>query len=94
MRLMTVEHITDAYQTLRRSRARTVLTALGIAIGVASVTCILAISDGARGMISNQVNTYDGKLIIVRPGAQTRDLNAYLNPAGHQFVDRGRHRGR
>lgn len=45
MRLMTVEHITDAYQTLRRSRARTVLTALGIAIGVASVTCILAISD-------------------------------------------------
>ena len=85
MRLMTVEHITDAYQTLRRSRARTVLTALGIAIGVASVTCILAISDGARGMISNQVNTYDGKLIIVRPGAQTRDLNAYLNPAGQQL---------
>ena len=85
MRLMTVEHITDAYQTLRRSRARTVLTALGIAIGVASVTCILAISDGARGMISNQVNTYDGKLMIVRPGAQTRDLNAYLNPAGQQL---------
>ena len=82
---MTVEHITDAYQTLRRSRARTVLTALGIAIGVASVTCILAISDGARGMISNQVNTYDGKLMIVRPGAQTRDLNAYLNPAGQQL---------
>ena len=85
MRLMTVEHITDAYQTLRRSRARTVLTALGIAIGVASVTCILAISDGARGMISNQVNTYDGKLMIVRPSAQTRDLNAYLNPTRQQL---------
>ncbi|RKV91192.1 MAG: FtsX-like permease family protein [Candidatus Saccharimonas sp.] len=85
MRLMTVEHITDAYQTLRRSRARTVLTALGIAIGVASVTCILTISDGARGMISSQVDTYDGKLMIVRPGTQTRDLNAYLNPAGQQL---------
>ena len=85
MRLMTVEHITDAYQTLRRSRARTVLTALDIAIGVANVTCILAISDGARGMISNQVNTYDGKLMIVRPGAQTRDLNAYLNQPGSSY---------
>ena len=85
MRIMTFEHITDAYQTLRRSRARTVLTALGIAIGVASVTCILAISDGMRHMISRQVDTYDGRLIIVRPGVQTRDLNAYLNPAGQQL---------
>ena len=89
---MEITHIIRGQEFLASTPKYLMLTALGIAIGVASVTCILAISDGARGMISNQVNTYDGKLMIVRPGAQTRDLNAYLNPVGQQLLTRSEER--
>ena len=84
MRLMIVEHISGAYRTLRRSRARTVLTTLGIAIGVASVTCILSISDGVLQMMSSQIDTYDGRLIVVRPGEQAGGQNSFLNPMAQQ----------
>ncbi len=57
MTLMIIDHVSGAYRTLRRSRARTLLTTLGIAIGVASVTCILSISDGVMQMINNQLET-------------------------------------
>lgn len=84
MRLLS-EHISGAYRTLRRTRARTILTTLGIAIGVASVTCILAISDGVTRMFDRQISSYDGRLIVVRPGVQSRDPNMILNSMSQQM---------
>lgn len=85
MRLMIIEHISGAYRTLRRSRTRTLLTTLGIAIGVASITCILAISDGVMYMMSRQVETYDGKLVVIRPGMQSTEPNSLLSPLSQQM---------
>ena len=84
MRLLS-EHISGAYRTLRRTRARTVLTTLGIAIGVASVTCILAISDGVTRMFDKQISHYNGRLIVVRPGIQSRDPNMLLSAMSQQM---------
>lgn len=81
---MFFDHIGNAYQTLRRNRARTVLTTLGIAIGIASVTCILAISAGVSQMIGGQIQQLDGRLAVIRPGVQTRDPNAMTNPVAQQ----------
>lgn len=84
MNLMIIDHIENAYRTLRRNRARTLLTVLGITIGIASVTCILAISDGVKQMIGGQINALDGRLAVIRPGLQTRDPNALVNPIVQQ----------
>ena len=81
---MLVDYIKDAYHSLTRNRGRSVLTTLGIAIGIASVTCILALSGGVTSMINQQVDTYSGDLAIVRPGLQTRDPNALTNPVAQQ----------
>ncbi|MBP6038009.1 MAG: ABC transporter permease [Candidatus Saccharimonas sp.] len=84
MRMMIYDHIENAYQTLRRNRARSVLTTLGITIGIASVTCILALSSGVSRMIGGQIADTNGQLIVVRPGVQTRDPNAITNPVAQQ----------
>ena len=81
---MMIDHIENAYNTLVHNRARTLLTVLGITIGIASVTCILAISGGVGRVIGQQVESVDGKLAVVRPGLQRRDPNAMLNPIAQQ----------
>ena len=81
---MFIDHMSNAYNTLCRNRTRTLLTVLGIAIGIASVTCILAISSGMQQMLGVQVDALDGRLAIVRPGSQTRDPNSLLTPSTGQ----------
>ena len=82
--MMLFDHIENAYETLRRNRTRSVLTTLGITIGIASVTCILALSGGVSRMIGAQIADHSGQLIVVRPGLQSRDPNAIMNPVAQQ----------
>lgn len=79
-----IDHLEGAFQTLRRNRGRTLLTVTGIMIGVASVTCILAISGGVTRMIGGQIEDYSGRLAVVRPGVQTHDPNIFANPVSQQ----------
>lgn len=81
---MILDYIDNAYQTLRRNRTRSVLTTLGITIGIASVTCILALSNGVSHMVSGQIAEHNGRLIVVRPGVATKDPNAIMNPVAQQ----------
>jgi len=69
MRLLFINHIQNARQSLQSSRARSLLTMLGVTIGVASITAILALSGGTNNIISDQINSLGGNIIIVRPGA-------------------------
>lgn len=81
---MFVDHVQNAYESLRRNRARTLLTTLGITIGIASVTCILAISTGVSQLINGQIDSFSGQLAVIRPGLQSRDPNALVNPVARQ----------
>ena len=79
--MMLTDHIENAYRSLRRNRGRSILTTLGIAIGVASVVTILALGGGASRVIDRQVEALGGNLTLIRPGAPTlRDINSYANP--------------
>lgn len=82
--ILIADHLQNAYRSLRNNRGRTLLTILGITIGVASVVCILAISDGVRHMANNQVESFDGKLAVVRPGFKSNDPNMLVNPVIQQ----------
>ncbi len=70
MRILFWSHIQNARDSLRSNRGRSTLTMLGITIGVASVTAILALSGGASQIVSNQVDSLGGNIAVVRPGTQ------------------------
>ena len=68
MRILIVDHIQNAKQSLQSSRTRSFLTMLGVTIGISSITAILALSGGTNKIISEQINSLGGNIIIVRPG--------------------------
>lgn len=69
MRLLLVNHIENAIESLRNTRTRTGLTMLGVTIGVASITLILSLSGGATKVITDQVAELGGNIAVIRPGA-------------------------
>lgn len=81
---MLFEHIANASDSLKRNRGRSFLTAVGIAIGVASVTAILALSAGVTRALNQQITTLDSNLIIVRPGLMTYDPNSLTSPTNYR----------
>lgn len=58
-----------ALQALRSNLLRTLLTLLGIIIGVASVVAMLAIGDGAKQSVLDRITAMGTNLLLVRPGA-------------------------
>lgn len=58
-----------AIRSLRVNLLRTLLTLLGIIIGVASVVAMLAIGDGARQSVLDQISKMGTNLLLIRPGA-------------------------
>lgn len=56
-----------AWEGLMMNRARSLLTTLGVIIGVASVIIMLAVSAGAEAAIADQINALGADLIIVGP---------------------------
>lgn len=61
-----------ARASIRRNRARSFLTCLGIAIGVASITLILSLTGSISHLISTELDDVSSDLIVVRP-TSTRD---------------------
>ena len=58
-----------AVEALRRNVLRTLLTALGIIIGVAAVIVMMALGNGARDSIKARIESAGTNLIIVMPGS-------------------------
>lgn len=83
MRLLLLNHIQNARQSLKNNRARSTLTMLGITIGVASITTILSLSGGASKIVGNQIDALGGNIAVVRPGisseAPLQDLAQFPN---------------
>ena len=60
-----------AIRAIKANKMRSVLTSLGIIIGVAAVIVMLAIGNGAQISIQNEMKTMGSNLIIVRSGVAT-----------------------
>ena len=63
------EAVKMAVRALRVNLFRTILTLLGIIIGVASVVVMLAIGDGSKQKVMDQITAMGTNLLMVRPGA-------------------------
>src|SRR5215831_5573001 len=57
-------------RALSVNKMRSMLTALGIIIGVAAVVCMVSVGSGAREEVSEKIRTLGANLVVIRPGAQ------------------------
>jgi macrolide transport system ATP-binding/permease protein len=63
------EALVTASRSLRVNIFRTVLTLLGIIIGVAAVVAMLAVGEGSRQKVLDRISSFGTNLILIRPGA-------------------------
>ncbi|MGD9850753.1 MAG: ABC transporter permease [Nitrospirales bacterium] len=63
--------IITAFRFLNRNRMRSVLTTIGIIIGVGSVIAMVSIGEGAKSVIQAQVASMGTNMILILPGATT-----------------------
>ncbi len=63
------EAVKMALRSLRANLFRTILTLLGIVIGVGSVVSMLALGDGAKEEVLSRIQAMGTNLLLVRPGA-------------------------
>lgn len=70
MRLLNLIKI--AFKAIVLNKMRTLLTMLGIIIGVASVIAMLAIGEGSKESIRTTISAMGSNMITIRPGADDR----------------------
>ena len=71
-----------ALRALRRNALRSILTALGIIIGVASVVAMVAVGNGARDKIQGEVAALGQNILLVFPGSKrSAGVNAGMGTA-------------
>ncbi|MFZ1360647.1 MAG: ABC transporter permease [Candidatus Saccharimonadales bacterium] len=88
MRLLLSTHLSNAVESLRSNRMRTSLTMLGVTVGIASMTLILALSGGATKVVSDQVDELGGNIVVIRPGnpVEPSNLSSITSPLSSAFA--------
>lgn len=70
MRLLNLLKI--AFKAIVLNKMRTLLTMLGIIIGVAAVIAMLAIGEGSKESIRSTISSMGSNMITIRPGSDVR----------------------
>ena len=66
--MKTSDLLASSYQSLLRTRSRSLLTMLGIVIGIAAVILALSIGDSAKAFIISQISSFGSDQLIVDNG--------------------------
>ncbi|HNX35813.1 MAG TPA: ABC transporter permease [Kiritimatiellia bacterium] len=61
-----------ALRAIFRNKTRSLLTALGIIVGIAAVIAVVAIGQGATTMMMREINSIGNNLIMVFPGSRNQ----------------------
>ena len=72
MPLLIRTHFKLAKTAIRENRTRSLLTCIGIAVGVASIILILSLMGSISNLVKNEVSSIGNDLIVVRPSS-TKD---------------------
>ncbi len=68
--MTTLDLLEETYGALSANKARSLLTMLGIVIGISSVIAMVAIGQGAQNSIQDRIQSIGSNLLIITPGAQ------------------------
>ena len=69
MRIFSIFRV--ALRALRRNKLRTILTMLGMIIGVGAVIAMVSIGNGAKAQVEAQIASLGQNVISVFPGSMT-----------------------
>ncbi len=83
MRILNL--LKTAWHAILLNKVRTLLTMLGIIIGVGSVIAMLAIGEGSKASIKAQISSMGSNMINIRPGADMRG-GVRLDPSEMQTL--------
>ncbi len=64
---------------LKTNKSRTMLTILGIVIGITAIILIMSLGQGAQNLILGQIQSMGSKTIAVVPGRQARGISDALS---------------
>ncbi|MES2059709.1 MAG: ABC transporter permease [Patescibacteria group bacterium] len=67
--MTTTDILEETYVALSANKARSILTMLGIIIGIASVIAMISIGQGAQQSISANIASIGSNLVMIMPGA-------------------------
>jgi putative ABC transport system permease protein len=67
-----IENFITAIRALYANKLRTMLTLLGIVIGIAAVIAMVALGEGARQRVNDQMKGLGTNLLYIRPGASNQ----------------------
>jgi putative ABC transport system permease protein len=74
--MMIAGNIKMALDAIRVAKMRSLLTMLGIIVGVVSVVTIVSLGEGAKQQVAGQINHLGADLLTIRPGRTvTRDAD-------------------
>lgn len=62
--------VTTAWRALRANWARSLLTILGIVIGIVAIVLVVALGQGAQSLILSEIEGIGANAVIVRPGRE------------------------
>lgn len=60
--------VSETYISLSGNKARSILTILGIVVGISSVIVMISVGTGAKKSIENNIQSIGSNLIMVQPG--------------------------
>jgi putative ABC transport system permease protein len=66
--MMLGETVAVAFQSIRANKLRSLLTMLGIVIGVGAVITMVALGSGAQKAVSDRINSLGANLLNIYPG--------------------------
>lgn len=69
MSRITRGNVRMALASVRSTKWRSLLTMLGVIIGIVSVVMVVGIGEGVKNEVANEINQFGKDLITVRPGA-------------------------
>ncbi|HJC57167.1 MAG TPA: ABC transporter permease [Candidatus Eisenbergiella intestinipullorum] len=73
------EYIKIALMNIRSNKGRSILTMLGIIIGITSVIMIISIGDGVKGQVSDELNAMAGGLIGIYVNNEQSEEEIYFD---------------
>ena len=86
---MTFNHsIKTAFRGLEANKSRSLLTILGIVIGVSAIILVMSLGEGAQNLILGQIQGMGSKTIVVVPGRQPKGPADFAQLMGDSLKER------
>lgn len=78
--------IKSSFRSILKNKSRTILTSLGIIIGVTSVILLTSIGNGLKSYITDQFDALGANSVFVSPGKIFNDKGGFSSGSGGRFV--------